>query len=131
MREARFYSAAAYHPSHGWVITGGDNGGLQNDILSSAESTRDGRTFRPFTQLPLDLWGHCLVSLEGTDRGDFLLTGGDKGVHDFNKKTFLYKGGEWREVEDMPTARRGKKANAIKRHSEDDQADGRISSSVK
>ena len=130
MSKARSSSAAASHPSHGWVITGGND--RDDERLSSAESTRDGRTFRPFTPLPLGLVEHCLVSLEGTDRGDFLLTGGDViGRGDYNKQTFLYKGGEWREVEDMPTARRGKKANAIKRHSEDDQADGRISSSVK
>ena len=69
--------------------------------------------------MPLGLYKHCLVSLEGTDRGDFLLTGGDDRSG-WNKKTFLYKEGEWREVEDMPTARRGKRANAIKRHSKDD-----------
>ena len=108
MREARSDSAAASHPSHGWVITGGWNG---DERLSSAESTRDGRTFRPFTPLPLGLYNHCLVSLEGSDRGDFLLTGGDKGVNDYNKKTFLYKEGEWREVEDMPVARTSKMLN--------------------
>ena len=107
MSEARYDSAAASHPSHGWVITGGEGDG---GFLSSAESTRDGRTFRPFTPLPLGLSGHCLVSLEGSDRGDFLLTGGWDGSG-YSKKTFLYRGGEWKEVEDMPTARTGKKPN--------------------
>ena len=69
--------------------------------------------------MPLGLSRHCLVSLEGTDRGDFLLTGGDPGGNGVNKKTFLYKEGEWRQVEDMPTARAGKKANAIKQHNEE------------
>ena len=54
--------------------------------------------------MPLGLWQHCLVSLEGTETGDFLLTGGNEG-DDANKKTFLYKEGGWRQVEDMPTAR--------------------------
>ena len=107
MRQARSGAAAASHPSYGWVITGGWNG---DGRLSSAESTLDGRTFQPFTQIPLRLLRHCLVSLEGTDRGDFLITGGFDG-RGYNKKTFLYKEGEWREVEDMPTARAGKKPN--------------------
>ena len=58
--------------------------------------------------MPLRLYSHCLVSLEGADRGDFLLAGGATGIF-YNKKTFLFKEGEWRQVEDMPTARAGKK----------------------
>jgi len=116
MREPRAGHAAASHPSHGWVITGGFGFRSQDSQLKgSAESTRDGRTFRPFTPTPLLLWGHCLVSLEGTDTGDFLLTGGD-GVGDngVNKKTFLYKEGGWRQVEDIPTVRIGLMCGAVR-----------------
>ena len=103
MLKKRYSPAAASHPSHGWVITGGCC-----PFKSSAESTRDGRTFQSFTDLPLGLSGHCLVSLEGGDGGDFLLTGG-VSEEDSNKKTFIYQQGKWRQVEDMPTGRQGKK----------------------
>ena len=107
MQEKRAYSAAAFHPAHGWVISGGYG---DREYKSSVESTRDGLTFKSFTELPLGLWGHCLVSLEGVESGDFLLTGGaggDGGDND-NKKTFIYGQGLWRRVEDMPSARQGK-----------------------
>ena len=66
MPEAR--SAAAFHPDHGWVITGGNPGNPKR----GAESTRNGRTFQKFTSLPLALSDHCLVSLDGKgDSGDY------------------------------------------------------------
>ena len=101
MREKRYLAAAASHPTHGWVITGGYEPG---SLKSIAESTRDGRTFQPFPQLPLGLFQHCLVSLEGSDSGDFFLTGGDSG-NGRNKKTLIFKKGRWRQVGDMLTAR--------------------------
>ena len=106
MREARYISSAASHPEHGWVITGGYPG-----PKSSAELTRDGRSFQtaPDLELPLGLSGHCLVSLDGGDSGDFFLTGGyNDGI---NKKTYLFREGGWRPVKDMPTARDCKKPN--------------------
>ena len=107
MSEARSFSAATSHPDHGWVITGGWG------LKSSAELTRDGRSFQtaPDLELPLVLRTHCLVSLDGGDSGDFFLTGGDPGGYDSNKKTYLFREGGWRPVKDMPTARRGKKPN--------------------
>ena len=107
MQEARYYSSAASHPDHGWVITGGGRG-----YKSSAELTRDGRSFQtaPDLELPLVLRTHCLVSLDGGDSGDFFLTGG-KGNDGNNKKTYLFREGGWRPVKDMPTARGGKKPN--------------------
>ena len=106
MREERYSSAAASHPAHGWVITGGVGG-----PKSSAESTRDGRTFQSFPALPLGLYAHCLVSLEGGgDSGDFFLTGGWNRAA-YNKKTFIFRQGEWRQVEDMPTGRGSKQPN--------------------
>ena len=104
MQQKRAYSAAAFHPAHGWVISGGYGDG---QYKSSVESTRDGCTFQSFTELPLGLWGHCLVSLEGAESGDFLLTGGGGGDKD-NKETFIYEQGVWRQVKDMPSAREGK-----------------------
>ena len=107
MLEARSYSAAASHPDYGWVITGGYDGGIK----STAEKTGNGRSFNTFPSLPVSLYSHCLVSLDGGNNGDFLLTGGwDKDLND-NKKTYIFREGEWRQVEDMPTARGSKKPN--------------------
>ena len=63
--------------------------------------------------MPLTLFQHCLVSLDGGDNGDFLLTGGYSfgGDSVYNKKTYIFREDEWRQVEDMPTARGGKKPN--------------------
>ena len=107
MSEARFWSAAAFIPKEGWIITGGNAGGGRR--LSTAEQTRDGRNFSSFTPLPLALDSHCLVSLddEGVS-GDLFLTGGNDSNADKSKKSFLYKSGNWRPVADMPTAREGK-----------------------
>ena len=107
MLEARWLSAAASHPDYGWVITGGWDGGLK----STAEKTGDALTFEPFPTLPLALSSHCLVSLDGGNNGDFLLTGGLDDGYNYNKKTYIFREGEWRPMEDMPTARDGKKPN--------------------
>ena len=121
MSEARSGAAAASHPSHGWVITGGSanphpKSGYRTHEISTAESTRDGRSFQPFPQLPLGLGRHCLVSLEGGDSGDFLLTGGKAaaGWQGYNKATFIYREGEWRQVADMSTARNGLMCGAVR-----------------
>ena len=89
------------------VITGGWG------RKSSAELTRDGRSFQtaPDLELPLGLYQHCLVSLDGGDSGDFFLTGGDPRGSAYNKKTYIFRQGGWRPVKDMPTARQGKKPN--------------------
>ena len=75
---------------------------------SSAEQTSDGVTFRTFTGLPIGLADHCLVALNGAERGDFFLTGGYSGGS--SKKTYIYNSG-WMPKADMPTARSGKKPN--------------------
>ena len=106
MIEARGWSAAASHSDYGWVITGG--GGPK----SGDEKTDDGQAFEPFLpSTPLELQAHCLVSLDGGDNGDFLLTGGIDDADNYNKESYIFRGGEWRRVEDMPTAREGKKPN--------------------
>ena len=105
MSQARAFSGSAAHPDHGWVIAGGFGGG------SSAEQTNDGKTLQPFAAppLPLSFTFPCLVSLGkgGEGRGDFFLTGGTMGDV-VSKKAFIYDAGSWRDVADMPTARRGK-----------------------
>ena len=108
MQEARYLSAATSHPDHGWVITGGLPG-----PKSSAELTRDGRSFQtaPDLELPLGLNQHCLVSLDRGDSGEFFLTGGYNDDDGYNEKTYLFREGGWRPVKDMPTARNGKKPN--------------------
>ena len=107
MLEARYYSAAASHPNYGWVITGGYGDGGRK---STAEKTGDALSFDAFSpSMPLALSSHCLVSLDGGNNGDFLLTGGWTGG--YNKKTYIFREGEWRPVEDMPTARSGKTPN--------------------
>ena len=105
MIEDRKFSAGATHPDHGWVITGRFFGFLQRS--ESAEQTRDGKTFQQFTSLPHRLSHHCIVSLgKGGGRGDFFITGGWN--KDTAKRTLIYNAGAWKEVADMPTARRGK-----------------------
>ena len=109
MSQARSYNGSVTHPNHGWVIAGGGVGAN----LSSAEQTKDGKTFRPFASLPLPLSSHGLVSLgKGGGRGDFFLTGGWTGSVR-SEKAFIYDAGSWREVADMPTARRGKPMTEI------------------
>ena len=101
MKEARSSSAAAFHPDHGWVITGGYDGARK----STAERTRNGSAFDAFAKLPIALSDHCMVSLDGSDEGDFLVAGGFG--NGYNKRTFIYKNSEWIPAADMPTARRG------------------------
>ena len=114
MGETRSYSVSDTHPSHGWVIAGGDGDGFgYGGSKSSAERTKDGTTFLPFTALPLALKEHGLVSLGVGGKGDFFLTGGRTTGKRYNKNSFIYTSGSWRKVADMPTARHGKKCAAI------------------
>ena len=106
MREKRAVAASAFNPKHGWVITGGWDG---SNSLSSAERTRDGRSFEPFTELPIVLSNHCIVSLDGGN-GDFFLTGGYGSDWVDSKQTYIYRDSAWRQVADMPTTRYGKKS---------------------
>ena len=109
MREVRSYYAygsSAFNPKHGWVITGGCC-----PTSSSAERTRDGRSFEPFTDLPIALDRHCLVSLDG-GHGDFFLTAG-VGNNGDNKKTYIYRDNAWRQMADAPTARNGMKSISL------------------
>ena len=108
MREARKFFAAAHHSVKGFLVTGG--GGWHK---SSTEITVDGITFVDFTPLPFAVGDHCLVALDGYSDGDFFLGGGDvdgAGIP-HNKKAFVYRGSQWVEVSEMPTARQGKVPN--------------------
>ena len=101
LQEARHSSAAAFHPNHGWVVTGGYGVGRK----SIAERTTNGSTFETFTKLPIALSDHCMVSLNRSDRGDFFLAGGFS--NGYSSKTFMYRNSKWMPMADMPTARRG------------------------
>ena len=86
------------------------NSGYDNDYITSAEQTNDGKAFRPFTSLPLPLFTPGLVSLgKGGGRGDFFLTGGKMMNQTYSKKAFIYDAGSWREMANMATARGGNK----------------------
>ena len=106
LSEGKAFVGSATHPDHGWVIVGGHD---DTDPKSSAEQTKDGKTFLPFASLPLPLAGiPGLVSLgKGGGRGDFFLAGGWTTGVVFSNKAFIYDAGSWREVANMPTARYG------------------------
>ena len=105
MSEERVASGSVTHPDHGWVIAGGY---AYDGIKSSAEQTKDWKTFRTFASLPLLLREPGLVSLDkGGGKGDFFLTGG-RTIGRNSKKAFIYDAGSWKGVADMPTARWGK-----------------------
>ena len=106
MREKRAASAGAFHPEHGWLISGGFDGPRR---FSSCEVTRDGISFEEFPALPNTIHGHSIVALDG-DNGDFLVTGGDISIQLRSARTFIFKN-EWTEVARMPTARYSKKPN--------------------
>ena len=108
MNEAREGSAAAHHKDLGFLITGGKSSG--DHFKSSTEITKDGVTFEDFTPLPIGLRQHCLVALDGDEDGDFFVVGGQMSGG-YNKRAFTHKGNQWVEVEEVPTARRGKKPN--------------------
>ena len=107
LTKGKGFSGSATHPSHGWVIAGGRN---DDGYTSSAEQSQDGKTFQPFTSLPLPLFGPGFISLgKGGGRGDFFLVGGRMTSSNASKKTFIYDAGSWVEMADMPTARGGNK----------------------
>ena len=100
------FFAAAHHSVIGFLVTGGSNGSAR---LSSTEITVDGITFADFTPLPFAINDHCLVALDLDDDGDFFLGGGDIDSAPHNKRAFVHRGSQWVEVNEMPTARQGKK----------------------
>ena len=104
MNEARAFAAGAHHPQLGFLVSGGFDGGLK----STTEISMDGRTFSAYTPLPIRLYRHCLVVLDRDD-GEFFLAGGYTGPS--SRRAFIHRGGQWDEVEPMPTGRGGKKSN--------------------
>ena len=111
LREARAYCAAAFHPDHGFVITGGRN--RTSTAFSSSEATRNGAAFQEFPALPIPLVYHSIVALDGGEEGDFLVIGGhtdiaQPGGHTtggISGRTFLFKKNAWTEVASMPSKR--------------------------
>ena len=100
MNVARYFAASVYHPSHGFIVTGGHDGSRR---LNSVEKTLNGRSFTALPNMPLALHGHCMVMISSDA---FLMTGG-YGNSGVSQKTFLFHFGSewWEEVEDMPTGR--------------------------
>ena len=109
MKEARRSFAAAHHEVKGFLVTGGHSNAQSTE---STEITVDGITFVDFTPLPFAVHGHCLVALDRYDDGDFFLTGGTSYTP-HNNKAFVYRGSQWVEVTQMPTARQGEMAYRI------------------
>ena len=89
MQESRARSAAAYHPAHGWVITGGLPG-----PKSTSERTWDGCSFSNYQemQLPIPLHSHSIVALDDGGEAQFFLTGGWTG-RNYSNRSFLFKKG--------------------------------------
>ena len=54
MSEERSYFAAAYHPTMGFLVTGGMGGGVPWDRRSSTEITKEGLTHSCLTKLLLE-----------------------------------------------------------------------------
>ena len=71
MGERRWSSAAALTSRKEWVISGG----YDMSYKSNVESTPDGRNFETFPSMPITLYYHCIISLDG-DEGDLFVTGG-------------------------------------------------------
>ena len=102
MKERRASSGATYDTAHGLVLTGGHDG---TRLLNTAEHTFDGVTFDSFTAIPIEVFLHCLVTLD--NGGDLFQTGGWLSEDRPTRETFIYRkdSGRWEAVEDMPTAR--------------------------
>ena len=117
MMDERWGAAGTYDVKHGLVASGGIRavpwqGDPRSSILSTVEQTNDGSTFQGMTSLPLKVFGHCMVSLQG----DLFMTGGfngstpmDQFIKGHSKATFIYRDSDqiWDTVADMPTAREG------------------------
>ena len=66
--------------------------------------TNDGETFGNLPPMPLGLYGHCAVALDGDD---LFVTGGFPSSGSFHGQTFLYHSDtmEWEVLSGMPTPR--------------------------
>ena len=112
MNEARAFAAGAHHLQLGFLVSGGFDGSAS--LLPTSEISTDGMTFSTFTPLPIAVYRHCMVALDGDD-GEFFLAGGYTGpwtpAYPSSRRAFIHRRSQWDEVGPMPTARGGKKSN--------------------
>ena len=88
------------------IMSGGNTVNDGNfHIMNDITYTRDGVSFDLLPEMPIALYDHCMVALDGDD---LFVTGGygDYSYH-YNNQSFLYHSDtmEWEPLEDMPTAR--------------------------
>ncbi len=95
----KYYFGSAVSSVDGIVIAGG----FYEDFTNAVEATTSGDSFTDLSPLPTPTSHQCLAA---TDSGLFM-TGGWNESSPAVFETFLYEGGSWTMVEDMPTGRRG------------------------
>ena len=80
------------------IMSGGYTG------YETTRYTSDGETFGNLPPMPLGLYRHCAVALDGDD---LFVTGGNPSSGSSTGKTFLYHSNtmEWEVLRDMPTPR--------------------------
>ena len=117
MQEKRFYAAAVYLNENlvvtgkalfnkfkiyfDFLFLGGHNG---KDWLKSTEMLSKDGTWVKFDDLPMKMFGHCMVALNKTH---IFLTGGYNG-NSFLASSFIYsKETGWQKMPDMKKARQG------------------------
>ena len=105
MIDERENSGFAYNNVMGLVMAGGQGPG---DAGESVESTVDGSTFQPLTQMPVTNYYHCLVSVDD----DTLLSIGGEIAAD---KAYIYRtsSNSWTEVASMSLSRRGHSCGVV------------------
>ena len=113
MNEPRAHPGGAHHPELGFLVSGGGHG------FKSTEITTDGITFVDYTPIPIALYAHCSVALDGRDDGEFFYAGGHERVGGGERGTeraYVHRANQWEEVTPMPTTRRCKKSNLARDH---------------
>ena len=118
MNEPRAHPGGAHHPELGFLVSGGGHG------YKSTEITTDGITFVDFTPIPIKIYAHCSVALDGRDDGEFFYAGGHEWAEDWGvqwgergtERAYIHRANQWEEVTPMPTTRRCKKSNLARDH---------------
>ena len=87
------------------IMSGGVLNNSNVDTMTDTTYTRDGVSFEFLPDMPLALFSHCIVALDGDD---MFVTGGYVDYsYQYNNQSFLYHSDtmEWERLKDMPTAR--------------------------